>query len=47
MGRRVRIWVLLCKGAFKDVFASYSEASREAAGCPDCEIRGPFDREDY
>lgn len=30
--RTVTIFVLFCNGAFRDVFASYSEATRESHG---------------
>lgn len=44
--KRVRIYVLFHDGAFRDVYASFSEAMlhKHLSGC--CEIK-TFDRDDY
>jgi hypothetical protein len=46
MSRWVRIFVLFHDGAFRDVFASYSEAIREKHAGSCCVIK-EYSREDY
>ena len=45
MSRWVRIFVLFHNGIFRDVFASYSQAVREAHGS--CCTIEEYEREDY